>query len=127
MAQKISKFLLLFFVPCILALDSVPVPRRQQSTPTSSVSTQSGPLTTPISNHPFTPFPTPTLHPEPPVFRKTDPLFPPPVSPNPVVVLDFAPAWSIAYSKAQELVGVNLFIPHYDLVYLITKFGTYTR
>ncbi|KAF8548408.1 glycoside hydrolase family 3 protein [Imleria badia] len=75
------------------------------SSPTSSVSTQSGPFTLPISNYPFTPFPTPTLLPEPPVFPETDPLYPPPVSPDPVIVPDFAPAWAIAYSKAQALIS----------------------
>ncbi|KAG9308256.1 glycoside hydrolase superfamily [Chiua virens] len=75
------------------------------SNPTWSVSTHSGPLTIPISIYPFTPFPTPTLLPEPPVFPETDPLYPPPVSPDPVVVPDFAPAWAIAYSRAQHLIS----------------------
>lgn len=78
-------------------------------TNSSSVSTQTGPLTIPISTYPFTPFPTPTLLPEPPLFPETDPLYPPPVSSDPVVVPDFAPAWSIAYSKAQALVRVIFF------------------
>ncbi|KAI9459354.1 glycoside hydrolase superfamily [Boletus coccyginus] len=71
----------------------------------SSSPTQSGPLTIPISTYPFTPFPTPTLLPEPPVFPETDPLHPPPVSPDPVIVPDFAPAWATAYSKAQALIS----------------------
>jgi cytoskeletal protein RodZ len=83
------------------------------SSSTSSVSIQSGPLTIPISTYPFTPFPTPTLLPEPPVFPETDPLYPPPVSPDPVIVPDFAPAWATAYSKAQALVRVNSFAPDF--------------
>ncbi|KAN0079808.1 glycoside hydrolase family 3 protein [Tylopilus felleus] len=67
--------------------------------------TQSGPITLPISKYPFTPFPTPTLPPEPPVFPSTDPLNPPPVSPDPTVVPDFAPAWATAYASAQALIS----------------------
>ncbi|KIK98288.1 glycoside hydrolase family 3 protein [Paxillus rubicundulus Ve08.2h10] len=74
------------------------------SSPTSYVATETGPLTLPISEYPFTPFPAPTLAPEPPVFPATDPLYPPPPSPDPKVVPDFAPAWAAAYAKAEQMI-----------------------
>jgi hypothetical protein len=76
---------------------------------TSYLATETGPLTLPISHYSFTPYPTPTLASEPPVFPATDPLCPPPVSADPVVVPNFAPAWAAAYTKATSMVcGVNV-------------------
>ncbi|KAG1853149.1 glycoside hydrolase family 3 protein [Suillus subalutaceus] len=42
---------------------------------------------------------------EPPVFPATDPLYPPPVSADPVIVPDFAPAWAAAYTKATSMIS----------------------
>lgn len=75
------------------------------SSMTSYLATETGPLTLPISQYSFTPFPTPTLAPEPPIFPATDPLYPPPVSADPVVVPDFAPAWAAAYTKAMSMIS----------------------
>ncbi|KAJ8591217.1 glycoside hydrolase family 3 protein [Rhizopogon salebrosus TDB-379] len=80
------------------------------STPTSYVATETGASTLPISSYSFSPFPTPTLAPEPPVFPATDPLYPPPVSADPTVVPDFAPAWATAYTKAMAMIS-NFTIP----------------
>ncbi|KAG6374229.1 glycoside hydrolase superfamily [Boletus reticuloceps] len=80
-------------------------PSSSATNSTSSTTTQSGQLTLPISSYPFTPYPTPTLAPEPPVFPSTDPLNPPSVNPDPLVVPDFAPAWATAYSKAKTLIS----------------------
>ena len=60
----------------------------------SYLATETGPLTLPISNYSFSPFPTPTLAPEPLMFPATDPM----------VVPDFAPAWAAAYTKAMAMV-----------------------
>ncbi|KAG0701012.1 glycoside hydrolase superfamily [Suillus ampliporus] len=72
---------------------------------TSYLATETGPLTLPISHYSFTPFPTQTLAPEPPIFPETDPLCPPPVSADPMVVPDFAPAWAAAYAKAVAMIS----------------------
>ncbi|KAH7921176.1 glycoside hydrolase family 3 protein [Leucogyrophana mollusca] len=75
------------------------------SASSSGVSTESGVSSTPISSYPFTPFPTPTLPPNPPVFPATDPLSPPAVSNDPQIIPDFAPAWAAAYEKAKNLLS----------------------
>ncbi|KAG2078523.1 glycoside hydrolase [Suillus decipiens] len=75
------------------------------TTSASYLATETGPLTLPISQYSFTPFPTPTLAPEPPIFPATDPLYPPPVSADPTVVPDFAPAWAAAYAKATSMIS----------------------
>ncbi|KAG2342713.1 hypothetical protein BDR05DRAFT_341767 [Suillus weaverae] len=75
------------------------------SASTSGASTTTGVITIPLSSYSFTPYPTPTLNPRPPVFPATDPLNPPTVSSDPQVVPDFAPAWSIAYQKAKNLIS----------------------
>ncbi|KAH7924412.1 glycoside hydrolase family 3 protein [Leucogyrophana mollusca] len=72
---------------------------------TSYLATETGPLTLPISEYTFSPYPTPSLAPDPPVFPATDPLYPPPVSPDPMVVPDFAPAWAAAYTKAKAMIS----------------------
>ncbi|KAF9239474.1 glycoside hydrolase superfamily [Melanogaster broomeanus] len=87
---------------------TAPVPTT--SSPTSYVATETGPLTLPISEYPFSPFPTPTLAPEPPVFPATDPLYPPPVSPDPTIVPDFAPAWATAYARLKQWLISNFTI-----------------
>lgn len=78
------------------------------SASTSGASTQSGINTIPLSSYSFTPYPTPTLNPRPPVYPATDPLNPPDVSSDPQVVPDFTPAWATAYQKAKNLVCKSL-------------------
>ncbi|KAG1762842.1 glycoside hydrolase family 3 protein [Suillus occidentalis] len=75
------------------------------SASTSGASTTTGVITIPLSSYSFTPYPTPTLNPRPPIFPATDPLNPPAVSSDPQVVPDFAPAWSAAYQKAKNLIS----------------------
>ncbi|OAX34984.1 glycoside hydrolase family 3 protein [Rhizopogon vinicolor AM-OR11-026] len=75
------------------------------TTSTSYLATETGPLTLPISSYSFSSFPTPTLAPELPIFPATDPLNPPPVSSDPMVVPDFAPAWAAAYTKAMAMIS----------------------
>ncbi|KAI6118095.1 glycoside hydrolase superfamily [Pisolithus sp. B1] len=84
---------------------STSLPVTTSSTTLTSVATETGPLTWPISEYSFTPFPTPTLAPIPPVFPETDPLNPPPVDSDYNVVPDFAPAWAAAYEKAQSMIA----------------------
>ncbi|KAG1850300.1 glycoside hydrolase superfamily [Suillus tomentosus] len=72
---------------------------------TSGASTTTGVITIPLSSYSFTPYPTPTLNPCPPVYPATDPLNPPSVSSDPQVVPDFAPAWAAAYQKAENLIS----------------------
>ncbi|EGO02947.1 glycoside hydrolase family 3 protein [Serpula lacrymans var. lacrymans S7.3] len=72
---------------------------------TTYLATETGPLTLPISEYTFSPYPTPSTAPDPPVFPATDPLYPPPVSADPQIVPDFAPAWAIAYGKANALLA----------------------
>ncbi|KAG1762841.1 glycoside hydrolase family 3 protein [Suillus occidentalis] len=74
------------------------------SASTPGASTTTGYITIPLSSYSFTPYPTPTLNPRPPIFPATDPLNPPAVSSDPQVVPDFAPAWSAAYQKAKNLI-----------------------
>ncbi|KAH7924410.1 family 3 glycoside hydrolase [Leucogyrophana mollusca] len=69
------------------------------------LATETGPLTLPISEYTFSPWPTPSLAPDPPVFPATDPLYPPPVSADPQIVPDFGPAWAVAHAKAQALIA----------------------
>ncbi|KAL4062620.1 glycoside hydrolase family 3 protein [Scleroderma yunnanense] len=72
----------------------------------SPVATETGPLTLPISEYSFSPFPTPSSPPPiPPIFPATDPLSPPPVNPDPQVVPDFTSAWATAYDKAKEMIA----------------------
>ncbi|KAG2344292.1 glycoside hydrolase family 3 protein [Suillus weaverae] len=71
----------------------------------SGASTTAGVITIPLSSYSFTPYPTPTLAPRPPVFPATDPLNPPEVSSDRHVVPDFAPAWATAYQKARNLIS----------------------
>ncbi|KAG1742563.1 glycoside hydrolase family 3 protein [Suillus lakei] len=78
------------------------------SASTSGASTTTGVITIPLSSYSFTPYPTPTLNPRPPVFPATDPLSPPAVSGDPQIVPDFAPAWASAYQKAKNLEKVNV-------------------
>ncbi|EIW75053.1 hypothetical protein CONPUDRAFT_140249 [Coniophora puteana RWD-64-598 SS2] len=79
------------------------------SAATSGVSTPvptvTGPSTLPISDYSFTPYPTPTLAPAPPIFPATDPLYPPPITSDLNVVPDYAPAWAAAYAKAEALIA----------------------
>ncbi|KAH7924411.1 family 3 glycoside hydrolase [Leucogyrophana mollusca] len=75
------------------------------STATSWPATETGPLTLPISEYTFSPWPTPSLAPDPPVFPATDPLYPPPVSADPQIVPDFGPAWAAARAKAQAMIA----------------------
>ncbi|KAH7924395.1 family 3 glycoside hydrolase [Leucogyrophana mollusca] len=75
------------------------------STATPWPATETGPLTLPISEYTFSPWPTPSLAPDPPVFPATDPLYPPPVSADPKIVPDFGPAWAAARAKAQAMIA----------------------
>ncbi|KAG9313178.1 family 3 glycoside hydrolase [Chiua virens] len=75
------------------------------STPTSFLATETGPLTLPISEYPFSPFPTPSTPPDPPIYPATDPWYPPPVSPDPQIVPDFNPSWATAHAKALAFVS----------------------
>ena len=52
----------------------------------------------------FTPYPLPTLPPNPLVYPAAVPLYPPDVGDDPQIVPDFAPAWAAAYKKAKKLV-----------------------
>ncbi|KIJ61677.1 glycoside hydrolase family 3 protein [Hydnomerulius pinastri MD-312] len=72
---------------------------------TSYLATETGQLTLPISEYSFSPFPTPSLAPDPPVYPATDPWYPPPVSPDPTIVPDFGPSWAAAHAKAQALIA----------------------
>lgn len=89
----------------VTTTSATPLPATTTSTTLTSVATETGPLTWPISEYPFTPFPTPTLAPIPPVYPETDPLNPPPVGTDYNVVPDFAPAWAAAYGKAQSMIA----------------------
>ncbi|KAI5990450.1 glycoside hydrolase superfamily [Pisolithus albus] len=89
----------------VTTIPTTSLPVTTTSTTPTSVATETGPLTWSISEYPFTPFPTPTLAPIPPVFPETDPLNPPPVGTDCNVVPDFAPAWAAAYGKAQSMIA----------------------
>ncbi|KAH7912075.1 family 3 glycoside hydrolase [Hygrophoropsis aurantiaca] len=69
------------------------------------LATETGPLTLPISEYSFTPWPTPSLAPDPPLYPASDPLYPPPVSADPQIVPDFGPAWAVAHAKARALIA----------------------
>ncbi|KAH7908219.1 family 3 glycoside hydrolase [Hygrophoropsis aurantiaca] len=71
----------------------------------ATLATETGPLTLPISEYPFAPWPTPSLAPDPPIYPATDPLNPPPVSADPQIVPDFGPAWAAARAKAEALIA----------------------
>ncbi|KAG2065205.1 glycoside hydrolase family 3 protein [Suillus decipiens] len=73
--------------------------------PQSVAPSISGVITIPLSSYSFTPYPTPTLTPDPPIFPATDPLNPPDVSNDRYIVPDFAPAWATAHQKARNLIS----------------------
>ncbi|OJA09073.1 hypothetical protein AZE42_06761 [Rhizopogon vesiculosus] len=92
--------------PTVFSASSSPtLTNSTTSSAPASTSGASGFITIPLSSYPFTPYPTPTLNPRPPVFPATDPLNPPDVSCDPQVVPDFAPAWATAYEKAKNLMS----------------------
>ncbi|KAL6304989.1 family 3 glycoside hydrolase [Sparassis latifolia] len=95
-----------FFLLAILSWTVGWSSRAQSSVASSYLATETGPLTLTISEYPFTPFPTASSTPDPPVYPATDPLDPPPVSlAGPLVIPDFNPAWDIAYAKAQATIA----------------------
>ncbi|KAG2133786.1 glycoside hydrolase superfamily [Suillus bovinus] len=99
----LSHFVLLLVSYVVASNSSVTIPTTSASN--SSTPVTSSPLTLPISHYPFNPFPTPTLAPGPPIFPATDPLYPPPINADPMVVPDFAPAWAAAYTKAMSMIS----------------------
>lgn len=95
-------------IPTTTSLSTSPSTSSTPTSQASPVATETGPLTLPISEYSFSPFPTPSVPAAPPsVFPTTDPLSPPLVSCDPQVVPDFAPAWAAAYDKAENMVCTN--------------------
>jgi hypothetical protein len=91
----------------------------------SGASPTAGVITIPLSSYSFTPYPTPSLAPHPPVFPATDPLNPPDVIDDGHVVPDFAPAWATAYQKARNLVSAPvLTLNHLYFDCLVCRFQT---
>ncbi|KAG6333169.1 hypothetical protein ID866_5915 [Astraeus odoratus] len=74
-------------------------PTTSTTFPTTTITTTS------VSGYPFTPYPEPTLPPNPLVYPATDPSAPPGASNDPQVVPDFSPAWADAYKKAKQLIS----------------------